>query len=188
MTPQRLPNNNPSTAQQLALRLLEHGVISDEEYFVFRYNNRAEIADLERQLDAIAEALHPGKPKLNDWSCATDGWTYQPDQLAGMVQELQAELASEKRALAIAYRERDASMKAVQEQLAAARADGERLPSQVLAVIEAARCIRHWHNTGRNDEGTIVSSAKVFELWEALGNYDKWLIDQARANADREGK
>jgi predicted RNase H-like nuclease (RuvC/YqgF family) len=36
--------------------------------------------DHKRYLDAIAEVLHPHKPK--------DGWTYVPDQLAGMVRDL----------------------------------------------------------------------------------------------------
>ncbi len=37
-----------------------------------------------RHLDAIAEALHPGKPKFTE-----DRWTYQPDQLPEMVRALQ---------------------------------------------------------------------------------------------------
>ena len=39
-------------------------------------------------------------------------------------------------------------------------------------VVDAARCIRNWHNTGRNDEGMVVSSEHVYLLWEALGRYD----------------
>lgn len=39
------------------------------------------VLDYKAYLDAIAEALHPNKP-------VGDGWTYLPDQLAGMVREL----------------------------------------------------------------------------------------------------
>ncbi len=31
----------------------------------------------------------------------------------------------------------------------------------------AAECIRHWHDSGRNDEGMVVSSEHVRLLWEA---------------------
>lgn len=32
-------------------------------------------------------------------------------------------------------------------------------------LIAAAECIRHWHDTGKDGEGMIVSNAKVHELW-----------------------
>lgn len=38
------------------------------------------------------------------------------------------------------------------------------------AVIEAARCIRHWHDAP--NEGMVVSGSHVRELWKALNNYD----------------
>lgn len=46
-----------------------------------------------------------------------------------------------------------------QQQLATAR-------EWLREMIAAAHCIRHWHNTGRNDEGMVVSSEHVFKLWE----------------------
>jgi hypothetical protein len=39
-------------------------------------------------------------------------------------------------------------------------------------VIAKARCIRHWHDTGRNDEGMIVSAEAVHDLWESLHRLD----------------
>ena len=39
-------------------------------------------------------------------------------------------------------------------------------------VIEAARCIRHWHDAMRDESGMVVSSAHVRALWLALENYD----------------
>ena len=38
------------------------------------------------------------------------------------------------------------------------------------AVIEAARCMRHWHDAP--NEGMVVSGSHVRELWKALNNYD----------------
>ena len=34
------------------------------------------------------------------------------------------------------------------------------------AVVDAAKCIRHWHDAGT--DGMIVSRGHVFKLWEAL--------------------
>lgn len=42
----------------------------------------------------------------------------------------------------------------------------------LLNVAEAASCIRHWHNTGRNDEGMVVSSEHVRKLWDALAELE----------------
>ena len=50
-------------------------------------------------------------------------------------------------------------------QLPAARAATSR-------VIEAARCIRHWHDA-LNGDGMIVSASHVRALWDALGEYDE---------------
>ncbi len=44
-----------------------------------------------------------------------------------------------------------------------------------MTVIEAARCIHHWHDWGKDNEGMVVSSEHVRKLWEALGEYDKAL-------------
>jgi hypothetical protein len=38
-------------------------------------------------------------------------------------------------------------------------------------VFDKASCIHHWHNKGKNDEGTVVSSQAVYELWEVLSKY-----------------
>jgi hypothetical protein len=38
-------------------------------------------------------------------------------------------------------------------------------------VVEAARCIRHWHDNGT--DGMVVSRSHVFALWEALKNLDE---------------
>lgn len=46
-------------------------------------------------------------------------------------------------------------------------------------VIEAARFIRHWHYSGPNNEGMIVSSHNVMLLWDALGKYDKAVENSA---------
>jgi hypothetical protein len=51
-------------------------------------------------------------------------------------------------------------------------------------VIEAARCIRHWHDTGRDNEGMVVSSEHVRKLWDALEAYDQAI---AAALAGSEG-
>jgi hypothetical protein len=37
-------------------------------------------------------------------------------------------------------------------------------------VIEAARCIRHWHD--REPDGMVVSAEHVRALWAALDQYD----------------
>jgi hypothetical protein len=50
-------------------------------------------------------------------------------------------------------------------------------------VIEAARCIRHWHDTGRNDEGMVVSSKAVRRLWAALARYDAELAKTKKKRA-----
>ena len=62
-----------------------------------------------------------------------------------------------------------------QEQESELRSQKAALESQLAEarnVIEAARCIRHWHDTGRNGEGMIVSAEKVRELWNALEKFD----------------
>lgn len=38
-------------------------------------------------------------------------------------------------------------------------------------VVEAARCIRHWHDTGA--DGMVVSASHVFALWAALDKLDE---------------
>ena len=38
---------------------------------------------------------------------------------------------------------------------------------QITALIEAAKKIKHWHDWGKDNEGMVVSSESVFELWKA---------------------
>jgi len=45
------------------------------------------------------------------------------------------------------------------------------IESAFIEVFDKASCIQHWHNTGKNDEGMVVSSVKVYELWEVLEKY-----------------
>ena len=45
------------------------------------------------------------------------------------------------------------------------------IESAFTEVFDKAACIQHWHNTGKNDEGMVVSSKHVHELWEVLEKY-----------------
>ena len=45
------------------------------------------------------------------------------------------------------------------------------IESAFIEIFDKAACIHHWHNTGKNDEGMVVSSEKVYELWEVLEKY-----------------
>lgn len=54
--------------------------------------------------------------------------------------------------------------------------------SEALSVIEAARCIRHWHD--REPDGMVVSAEHVRALWSALERYDAAL---APATEGRKG-
>lgn len=49
-------------------------------------------------------------------------------------------------------------------------------------LYEKASHIRHWHNTGENDEGTVVSSIGVYALWDVLRKYEylKQLIEKKK--------
>lgn len=49
-------------------------------------------------------------------------------------------------------------------------------------VIDAARCIRHWHD--REPDGMVVSKSHVFALWQTLNELDK-PNDQALAQTER---
>ena len=42
--------------------------------------------------------------------------------------------------------------------------------SRMLAVVDAARCIRHWHDA--HDGGMIVSGEHVRKLWETISTLD----------------
>lgn len=52
-------------------------------------------------------------------------------------------------------------------ELARLRAENERL----MAVVEAAKCIRHWHD--REPDGMVVSAEHVRLLWVALAALDQ---------------
>lgn len=43
--------------------------------------------------------------------------------------------------------------------------------TELRKVLEASRCIKHWHCSG--DSGMIVSREHVFALWEAIEAHDK---------------
>ena len=45
------------------------------------------------------------------------------------------------------------------------------LQSAFIDVFDKASSIQHWHNTGKNDEGMVVSSKDVHELWDVLEKY-----------------
>lgn len=49
-------------------------------------------------------------------------------------------------------------------------------------VIEAARCIRHWHDTGK--DGMVVSAEHVRKLWDALSEFDRTSGGMASRCAD----
>ena len=59
--------------------------------------------------------------------------------------------------------------------------DQELREQAISRVIDASRCIRHWHDT-LNGEGMVVSAEHVRLLWQALSEYDSLLaaIDQEK--------
>ena len=42
---------------------------------------------------------------------------------------------------------------------------------QMQQVVKAARCIRHWHDSGK--DGMVVSASHVRALWQALDDLDR---------------
>lgn len=42
------------------------------------------------------------------------------------------------------------------------------IDSDFIEVFDKADCVKHWHDTCENNEGMVVSSEKVYELWEVL--------------------
>lgn len=61
----------------------------------------------------------------------------------------------------------------------------ERERDQAREALEAARCIHHWHDWGKDNEGMVVSAEHVRKLWDALAKYDK-LAALVPANAEKE--
>lgn len=53
-------------------------------------------------------------------------------------------------------------------------------------VVDAARCIRHWHDT--HNGGMIVSGSHVFALWDALDKYDAALAKPEPADGSPESQ
>ena len=49
------------------------------------------------------------------------------------------------------------------------------IPKELSDVVDAARCIRHWHDAMRDNSGMIVSAECVRKLWKALDEYDEFL-------------
>jgi hypothetical protein len=39
---------------------------------------------------------------------------------------------------------------------------------KIQAVIDAAKCIRHWHDAMKDSSGMVVSADAVRDLWSAL--------------------
>lgn len=48
------------------------------------------------------------------------------------------------------------------------------------SVLAAARCIRHWHDSGPDESGMVVSSEHVRLLWTAIEEYDISLAQDER--------
>lgn len=40
-------------------------------------------------------------------------------------------------------------------------------------VLEAARCIRHWHDAMKDNSGMVVSAEAVRNLWVAVADHDR---------------
>ena len=51
-------------------------------------------------------------------------------------------------------------------------AELERQIAEARKVVEAARCIKHWHDAMRDNSGMVVSADHVRDLWVALADYD----------------
>ena len=48
------------------------------------------------------------------------------------------------------------------------------IESAFIDLFDKASCIQHWHDTGKNNEGMVVSSEKVHQLWEMLEKYKQY--------------
>ncbi len=149
----------------------------------------AEIGLTEQQRDAaIAERdqLRAENERLRfaaaDRECDVTNLTAERDQLRAEVDKVKEQRAYWESAAVemrgykeAAERERDEAWKMahsvretlqdVRNQRDAAQAHAEDLRGALECLITAAECIRHWHDTGKDNEGMIVSSEKVRELW-----------------------
>lgn len=45
------------------------------------------------------------------------------------------------------------------------------IESAFIEIFDKSACIQHWHDWGKQDEGMVVSSKQVRELWEVLEKY-----------------
>ena len=48
------------------------------------------------------------------------------------------------------------------------------ITSAFIELFDKAACIQHWHDSGKNNEGMVVSSKKVHQLWEVLEKYKQY--------------
>ena len=55
--------------------------------------------------------------------------------------------------------------------------------SAAMRVVDASRCIRHWHDA--HNDGMVVSAEHVYKLWEALEAFDKVKAENAGPHAFR---
>lgn len=76
---------------------------------------------------------------------------------------------------------------------AEAKRVAEEAVTRQMALLEASRCIRHWHDTSYNPEtgeteGMIVSAKSVRNLWESRSALDAevWPNDTAHSQKGRE--
>lgn len=58
---------------------------------------------------------------------------------------------------------------------------------ELIAILNAARDIRHWHDWGGNNEGMVVSAEHVRALWGAVAAYEK-RIDECLSLTKCEGR
>lgn len=77
-------------------------------------------------------------------------WTEHGNELAGIISE------------------RTARAKAAEARAASLGAQVQR----AVKVIDAARCIQHWHDAMPDNSGMVVSAEHVRALWQALADYD----------------
>ena len=69
-----------------------------------------------------------------------------------------------------------------------AEARAAALEARLRDHIAAAERIRHWHDTGRNNEGMIVSAAMVRALWSATDQARQTLADHGGALAKHDAE
>lgn len=127
---------------------------------------------LETELTAVTEQLKETQKHLKDANRGAEinahALRINADKLAAVTEKLketQEALAAEiKHHTDIRTAVGDPTAKLMQDELV------ERC-RRMSAVIDAARCIRHWHD--REPDGMVVSKSHVFALWQTLNELDK---------------